>query len=89
MDDIARAQIRAMLATGYDFGYLVDPENLERTYSSDDIANIYFELNKNNAYQLMDLDSVEPDLREAANERIGLAVNFITATPFVFAQEGK
>lgn len=35
------------------------------------------------------LDSNDPDLREEANRRIGLAINFITMTPYMFAQEGK
>jgi len=87
-DVIAKAQVQALLATGLDFGYAVDAGNPDPAgfYSSADIngghsgaAAVFTE----HADQLMDITTLE------GNERVGLAVNFITMTPYAFAMEGK
>ena len=35
------------------------------------------------------LDSGDANERAAANEQVGMAINFIVATPYIFAQEGR
>jgi hypothetical protein len=83
-DTIARAQVYALLADDRDFGFVVDPDNPETVYSSDEVTNgagavIYSTL----AAELMDFSTT------AANYRVGMAVNFITMTPYAFAMEGQ
>ena len=87
-DVIARAQVQALLATGLDFGYAVDSQNPDPVpfYSSSDInggntsaATVF----QQQGAQIMDMTTLE------SNERVGLAVSFITMTPYAFAMEGK
>lgn len=83
-DPIARAQVYALLAVDRDFGFVVDPAYPETVYSSNDItsgagATTYQGL----AAELMDFST------SAANYRVGMAVNFITMTPYAFAMEGQ
>lgn len=86
-DSIARAQVQALLAEGVDFALTVIPGNPspDTFFTSDEIngANLAaYDQDQLNAAALMDLDSIE------GNRRIGLAINFISATPFAFAMEG-
>jgi hypothetical protein len=94
-DPIARAQVQSLLATGRDFGYQVsqsvagaDPETV---YGSDEIQNdaALQAIVAGHAATIMDLNSSDPAVQEIQNERIGYAVNFMTALPFSFALEGK
>ncbi len=41
------------------------------------------------AVQTMALDSATDSERGEANMRVGQAINFIAATPYVFAQQGR
>ncbi len=83
-DPIARAQVHALLAADRDFGYVVDSGNPEAVYSSDDITNgVASSADQANAAETMDFTS------NSANIRVGMAVNFITMTPYAFAMEGK
>jgi hypothetical protein len=86
-----RLQVQALLATGLDFGYLADPANPEINYSKQEIDDnpALKELRKSNEKALLALNSDDPTEKEEANRRVGLAVNFITVTPFMFALEGK
>jgi hypothetical protein len=87
-DTIARAQVYALLATGCDFGYLVDPDNPDPDafYGTRDILGeharasaVFHEL----APKKMSFSITE------SNRRVGMAINFITMTPFAFAMEGE
>lgn len=87
-DIIARAQVYALLSTGRDFGYLVDPDNPDPAvfYGTRDILGeharasaVFHEV----AAQKMSFSITE------SNRRVGMAINFITMTPFAFAMEGK
>jgi len=87
-DVIARAQVQSLLATGRDFGYEVEPGNRDPDpfYSSADINGGHEEASltfSEHASALMDFTTQE------ANERVGMAVNFISMTPYAFAMEGK
>ena len=92
----AQAQIYSMLAEGVDFGYLVsttypgiyaeDQEYTSTEIRENEDLHILFDKIKSS---VINLNSTAPDERKIANERIGLAVNFITATPYVFVLEGK
>lgn len=87
-DVIARAQVQSLLATGYDFGFAVDPDNRDPDpfYSSEDISGghaLAAQTFTEHASTVIDLTTKE------GNERIGMAINFITMTPYAFALEGK
>ena len=87
-DTIARAQVQALLAEGVDFALSVDPGNTDpdKFYTSADIDGgdpLASSKNQDNANTQMDLTTDE------GNIRIGLAVNFISMTPYSFAMEGK
>ena len=83
-DPIARAQVHALLARDRDFAYLVDSSNPDAVYSSEDIlTGVASSVDQVNAATLMDFS------RTAAAYRVGMAVNFITMTPYAFAMEGK
>jgi len=97
----ARLQVYALLATGQDFGYqasLAYPDRYTRTqpfpsalFDPDDPAfdPVLYDLYHTNKHALLALDDPDPAVRLEANRRMGLAVNFITATPYIFAMEGK
>jgi hypothetical protein len=84
-DPIARAQVHALLASERDFGYSVDKANRAAVYTSDEILNdpVVSAVDHANAAQLMDFSTV------TANRRVGMAINFITMTPYAFAMEGQ
>ncbi len=91
----ARAQVFSILATGRDFGYRAWEEGL--------ISDMDQVLTKNDIRQNADLMALHEEHqdtkiqidhknrweRQKWNYRIGIAVNFITATPFMFAMEGQ
>ncbi len=82
LDVLARAQLHAMLATGFDFGALMNRENSDRIYSFAELENGDAALaSAMLGQEIMNLNGTQ------GNERIGLAVNFITALPWTFAME--
>lgn len=86
-DVIARAQVQSILATGYDIGYVMDSDNPEQIYSSNDFTRkrgIGRTINESHAAFIMDgLSSLD------FNKRVGLAVNFLSMLPYAFAMEGN
>ncbi len=95
-DVIARAQIYALLATGYDLGrvmedrHMVDDANVVITRADLEdpnlpVASLVAELEGAE----VELDATNMGLRDFANKRIGYAVAFISATPYVFYSEGQ
>ncbi len=92
----AKAQVYAMLAKGTDFGYLASITypgiyTADQSFTSEEIKHnvdlhTLYDTIKNSVMNLESIDAIE---KKQANANIGLAVNFITATPYVFALEGK
>ncbi|NNE05824.1 MAG: DUF1800 family protein [Xanthomonadales bacterium] len=85
-DSIARAQVQALLAEGRDFGYTVDSGNSDQAYSSAEIegANAAAHAkDQEHAGLVIDLAS------GTQKDRIGMAINFISMTPYTFAMEGQ
>lgn len=80
---LERANVSELLAVGTDLKYVgnaaVLPEN-DPVLSASISAN---------AAKLMQLNSADLAQRKLANIRVGRAINFITATPFMFGHEGK
>lgn len=84
LDRLAQAQLHALLATGRDFGYTVDPSNPNVIYSSNDLRRgPPSAVDRAHRVSFIDLSSRE------GNERVGMAINFITLTPYTFAREGE
>ena len=84
-DMIARAQVQSLLATGLDFSYAVDSSNAHAVYGSEQIAGevqvrAVFD---QQAESFLDLAT------NTGNKRVGMAINFISMTPYIFATEGK
>ncbi len=90
-----QAQIYALLATGADYGYLVDTylvpgSGAEQAFDTAQLQQSpYIDLVNYLAQQPVQLDSTDLAARREANRRVGMAINFITITPFTFAMEGK
>lgn len=76
---LEKAHLYALLATGQDLGYLLDPLDAGRVIEATDLTSdtVLIEL------------VAELGQRDTASYRIGQAVNFIVGTPYVFADEGR
>ena len=87
---LERAHIYALLAEGRDIAYLADPNRLDRVITTADLTSdpALVNLIQSLAARTLSLDSADSAERGAANERVGEAINFIVATPYIFAQEG-
>lgn len=85
-----KAYIEAFLATGKDLLTQINPTTPKLSGYSDAelLTNPQASIVTSNSSTLMQLDSASPTQRQDANRWVGLAVNFITVTPFMFAQEG-
>ncbi|MEM7169770.1 MAG: DUF1800 family protein [Pseudomonadota bacterium] len=92
---LARAQVFSILATGRDFGYRAYEagyiSDMNQILTADDIRSNpdLVALHNSHKKTKMVLNDRRLDVRKLWNRRVGTAVNFITATPFMFALEGK
>jgi hypothetical protein len=87
-DPIARAQVQSLLAQGRDFGYAMNPADPDPDppYTSSDLTGGDTDAtatDQAHAETVLDL-SVNTN-----KERAGMAINFITMTPYAFAMEGQ
>ena len=91
---LERAEIYALLAEGRDFSNVVDSNNPDRIYSAEDIIsdpeinNKYKNLSESKLSYLDNYNDNRNIYRWEDNYRIGMALAFIAATPYMFAQEG-
>jgi len=88
---LERAHVYALLAAGMDFAVFVDDADPGAVYSSAEIeTNVTLkEFYIDMGIAIMPVGSADAEERLAANRRVGLAINFILATPYAFAQEGN
>lgn len=88
---LERTYVNALLAANSDWATTVDPDNLERIFSRSELLSDtdLVSLRQSHAEARIALDSENVEIRLAANESVGKAINFITATPYIFAQEGR
>ena len=86
---LERAHLYSLLGSGKDFGYFVDSSNATKVYTEEEINtdHVLQELMNDMAIATINLDSDDNEKRKTANFRVGLAIAFISATPYVFAQE--
>jgi len=83
-DAIAQAQVHALLATGFDFAAVVDRGDLDAIYNSAELEEGFAaEVNRELAATVMDFANPDEQIR------VGMAVNFITMTPYAFARTGE
>jgi len=87
---LERAYVYALLGSGKDFGYFVNSNNPLNVYTKDQIDGdtTLQELMVDMEIALINIGNEDLDVRKTANYRVGLAISFITATPYMFAQEG-
>lgn len=87
---LERAHLYALLGYGRDLGAVLHPRfpdtavtlaELNATAGKAWLAKI--------AATRLPLESADADIRERTNDRIGAAVDFIIATPFMLAEEGR
>lgn len=88
---LERAHVYALLGSGRDFASFVSEDNPMQVYTVGDMTTSVGlqELIGDMEIARMDLDSSSGDDRQDANQRVGQAINFIIATPYAFAQEGR
>ncbi len=88
---LERAQVYSLIVAGVDFALFVDDTKPAAVYSAADIeTNVTLnERYTDMGVAIVPLDSSDSDERQTANRRIGLAINFVLATPYAFAQEGN
>lgn len=89
--ELEQAHLHALLATGNDIGKLAHPENPQVPVTADEVANDndVQSLVADLGDQDLALNSSDADERLRANQRMGQAVSFIVASPFIFAQQGR
>ncbi len=88
---LEQAHVYALLATGRDLAYVLDETNADRVVTTDDVLldPQVILLVEDLAGRTLLLDSSLDDDRRAANRGVGMAINFIIGTPYIFAQQGK
>ncbi|MBX9607227.1 MAG: DUF1800 family protein [Gammaproteobacteria bacterium] len=87
---LERGHVYALLATGRDLGAVLRPNAANTRVTPEDLASgAGLEWMTRTASRTLALASRSPDARATANDRIGAAVAFIIATPFMLAEEGR
>lgn len=91
MGTLERAHIYALLGSGRDLSYLADPGDASRNISSTELETEpdLIALVNGLSTATLDLGSSDEKMRERANRRVGMVVNFIVSSPYIFAEEGK
>lgn len=84
-DSLARIQVYALLATGTDAAYAIDPNDADKVFTESE-ASSHLSTWEN---LTISLDSSDTTERRSANKRVGQAINFIVATPYMFVQLGR
>lgn len=87
---VERAHVYSLLGSPYDLMQNLDPNDLERIVTVDDVENDaqIIALMRDLQGATIHLDANNNEFRKTARYRIGRAIAFISATPFSLAQEG-
>jgi hypothetical protein len=86
---LERSQVYALLASGKDYQLFVDEDQPFADIQTQDLnLEPHTEILTDLSIARMQFHSEEPYDIKRANERVGLAIAFITMTPYMFAQEG-
>lgn len=85
-----RAHLAALLARGADLATVLDPRRPTAVYTAQQLAAEPLASKIRSLENVsMALASSDQKAREKANRGVGLAISFISATPYVFAMEGR
>lgn len=86
---LEQANVAALLATGMDLGFAIDAGTPDTAYSVAELEHEpLFSTVASFQNATIDLGSPTTATRRKANHRVGMAINFITMTPAMFATEG-
>lgn len=87
---LERAHLYALIGYGRDLAAVLHPQDPDTAVTLAELTQGPGKawLAKVGATRLP-LESKDPDIRERTNNRIGAAVDFIIATPFMLAEEGR
>jgi hypothetical protein len=87
---LERAHIYALIGYGRDLAAVLHPQSPDTAVTLAELTQGPGKawLNKVAATRLP-LESKDPDIRQRTNDRIGAAIDFIIATPFMLAEEGR
>lgn len=100
LSTLERAHIYALLATGTDFMFQTNQTCREKTYSctdsslnslviyESDLSGQYADLYRQFENDVLFKTGEDSTTNDNDNDRIGYAIDFISATPFIFVQEG-
>ncbi len=88
---LERAHLYALLAEGSDLASLAHPNNPGQAVTLNEVTTqpAVLALINSLGQKALALDSADLDARGYANQKIGAAINFIIATPFMLAEEGR
>jgi hypothetical protein len=87
---LERAHLAAILARRTDLATVIDPRQPTAVYTAATLQQEpYASLIANLEASLLPLADANVTVRDNANYNIGMAVNFLRATPFAFAMEGR
>lgn len=85
------AHLYTLLASGEDLALFLDRDNPTKIYTLSELEGDRLIVDKiaDAGISRLELDSSDEELRKSANIRVGRAVAFISAAPYMFAQEGR
>lgn len=87
---LERAYVNGFLATGSDLGWIIDDANPDVGFTSQQLnTEPYRSYIEAHEATIINLESSNTNIRRTANLNVGLAANFISMTPYVFAMEGR
>lgn len=89
---LERAHVYALLVSGTDLAYWLDPKQPSRVYTKQELESDRFlqeRISDAGKALLDDLVSQKVEEKRNANARIGMAIAFIMVTPYMHIQEGK
>ncbi len=88
---LERAHVYALVGSSKDLGLFVDENDPTATITGEDLETkaSLGELVSDMEIATVALGSDDPEKRQTANRRIGLALCFILSTPYAFVQEGR
>ncbi len=87
---LERAHLYAILASGTDLAYWIDPSNPTQVYAKADLetSNALKTQVAGAEQALIRLDDPDPKVASDAGYRLSLALNFMSSLPYMFAQQG-
>ena len=91
---LEKAHVFALIGSGRDLGYFINENDPLHVYTEEELETTPAFVDMLNDLEIaivcLDTSAIcTQDDKKTANFRVGMAINFITATPYMFAQEGR